>query len=133
MLWEFTAGVIGILSILVVTGNNFIIWFFLIVFNCLGVYIAFSYVEADHHSTAAEFLNMLKTYDGKGCEHENTLKAIEMLSNILDHHRKNRKNISVSVDDNDDESNGKAKYTDTDPLIGNTSSVPEMRMRKLHL
>jgi hypothetical protein len=136
--WEFVAGVIGILSILVITGNNFIIWFFIILFNCIGVYIAYSNVEADHHSTAKEFLNMLKTYNGEGCEHENTLKAIELLARILEHHKMNRKNMTfdIRVDDSRDGSTkdtGQDKIQETIPLMSKVPDAPDMRQRKLHL
>lgn len=87
LFWEFVAGVIGICSILVITGNNVIIWVAIIVFNCIGVGVAYTRVEADHHSTALELINMLKTYDGTGCEHDKTMEAICLLRQVLDHHR----------------------------------------------
>lgn len=89
LFWEFVAGVIGIVSILVITGNNFIIWVSIILFNCLGTAIAYTTVKADHHSTALEFINMLKSYNGTGCEHENTLEAIRLLRLVLLHHEQN--------------------------------------------
>ena len=64
--WEFLAGVIGIVSVLVITGNNAIIWATIIVANMFGTALAFTQMEADHHSSALELLNMLKKYPTKG-------------------------------------------------------------------
>ena len=47
-------------SVLVITGNNALIWITIILANCAGTVWAYTHVEADHHSTAMEFVNMLK-------------------------------------------------------------------------
>ena len=64
--WEFLAGVIGIISVLVITGNNAIIWATIIASNMGGTALAFTQMEADHHSTAMELINMLEKYPPKG-------------------------------------------------------------------
>ena len=61
LIWlEVVGGVIGILSILVITGNNFWIWLTIILANSGGVYFAVWKANPDHHSPAAEFLNLVK-------------------------------------------------------------------------
>lgn len=60
LIWlEIVGGVIGILSILVITGNNFWIWFILIFSNSLGVFLAVWKANPDHHSPASELLNVV--------------------------------------------------------------------------
>ena len=81
--WEFVAGLIGIVSVLVITGNNAIIWLTIILANCAGTVYAYTHVEADHHSTALEFLNMLKKRDGSDLEAKRAMEAIEELRSAL--------------------------------------------------
>lgn len=80
---EFVAGVIGIVSVLVITGNNAIIWIVIILSNCAGTVLAYTRQEADHHSTALEFLNMLKKRDGTDEEAKRARDAIQELSRAL--------------------------------------------------
>lgn len=81
--FEFIAGVIGIVSVLVITGNNAIIWITIIIANCAGTVIAYTRQEADHHSTALEFMNMLSKRDGTDEEAKRAREAIEMLRQAL--------------------------------------------------
>lgn len=77
--WEFVAGVFGIVSVLVITGNNAWIWITIIVANCAGTVWAYTHVEADHHSTALEFVNMLQKREGTDLEAERARKVIKEL------------------------------------------------------
>lgn len=77
--WEFVAGVFGIVSVLVITGNNALIWITIILANCAGTVWAYTHVEADHHSTAMEFVNMLKKRDGTDEEAKRARIALEEL------------------------------------------------------
>ena len=86
--WEFLAGVIGIVSVLVITGNNAIIWGTIIASNMGGTALAFTQMEADHHSTAMELLNMLEKYPAKGRrsgdeESKHVFDAVRKLRNVL--------------------------------------------------
>jgi len=81
--WEFVAGVFGIVSVLVITGNNAWIWITIIVANCAGTLWAYTTVEADHHSTALEFVNMLKKRDGSDEEAKRARAAIDELRMAL--------------------------------------------------
>ena len=98
LMYEFLAGVIGIISVLVITGNNAIIWATIIIANMAGVALAFTTMEADHHSTALEFLNMLKKYPKKGRkfgdeESKRTYDAIEELRKVLAQHAEDAKYV----------------------------------------
>ena len=81
--WEFVAGVFGIVSVLVITGNNAWIWITIIVANCAGTLWAYTTVEADHHSTALEFVKMLKKRDGSDEEAKRAKAAIDELRMAL--------------------------------------------------
>ena len=81
--FEFIAGVIGIISVLVITGNNAIIWITIILANCAGTVWAYTHVEADHHSTALELVNMLNKREGTDEEAKRAREAIEMLRQAL--------------------------------------------------
>lgn len=81
--FEFIAGVIGIISVLVITGNNALIWITIIIANCAGTVWAYTHVEADHHSTALEMINMLNKRDGNDEEAKRAREAIEMLRQAL--------------------------------------------------
>lgn len=59
---EFVAGVIGIVSILVVTGNNAFVWIVIVLSNCLGTAFAFWKAQPDHHSTSQDIMLMLEHY-----------------------------------------------------------------------
>lgn len=101
--WEFLAGVIGIVSVLVITGNNAIIWATIIVSNMVGTALAFTQMEADHHSTALELINMLNKYPAKGRksgdeESKKTYDAIKKLREIL---RRNKEDAKYVRDDFD--------------------------------
>lgn len=80
---EFIAGVIGIVSVLVITGNNAIIWIVIILANCAGTVLAYTQQEADHHSTALEFSNMLKKRYGTDEEAKRARDAINELLRAL--------------------------------------------------
>ena len=82
--WEFVAGVIGIVSVLVITGNNAIIWLTIILSNCIGTWYAYTHVEADHHSTALELVNMLEKRDSTGLEADRARRAIQELKKALE-------------------------------------------------
>ena len=86
--WEFLAGLIGIISVLVITGNNAIIWATIIASNMGGTAIAFTQMEPDHHSTAMELINMLEKYPPKGRksgdeESQHVFDAVAKLRKIL--------------------------------------------------
>lgn len=106
--WEFLAGVIGIVSVLVITGNNAIIWATIIVSNMVGTALAFTQMEPDHHSTALELLNMLEKYPSKGLknadeESKKTYGAIKKLREVLKRNKEDAKYIRDKLD-NDNES-----------------------------
>ena len=91
LIWlEIVAGVIGILSILVITGNNFWVWFCIILANSGGVYAAVKNAHPDHHSPASELLNVVlnaKKYmedDNKSEECARAYEAIQALKLLLD-------------------------------------------------
>jgi len=92
--WEFLAGVIGIVSVLVITGNNAIIWATIIGANMGGTALAFTQMEADHHSTAMEMLNMLEKYPTKGRK-----SGDEEAQHVFDAVAKLRKILARSEDD----------------------------------
>ena len=81
--WEFVAGVFGIVSVLVITGNNALFWITVSLANCAGAVWAYTHVEADHHSTALEFVNMLKKRDGSDEEAKRAKAAIDELRMAL--------------------------------------------------
>tara|TARA_Y100000992_G_C21163647_1_gene442396 strand:- start:80 stop:676 length:597 start_codon:yes stop_codon:yes gene_type:complete len=86
--WEFLAGVIGIVSVLVITGNNAIIWATIILANMGGTALAFTQMEADHHSTALELMNMLEKYPSRRTkkldeESQKTYDAMRKLREVL--------------------------------------------------
>ena len=105
--WEFLAGVIGIVSVLVITGNNAIIWATIIVSNMGGTALAFTNMEADHHSTAMELINMLEKYPPKGRK-----SGDDESQHVFDAIAKLRKILSRSKDDIYVE-----KYTDNLPSV----------------
>lgn len=89
--WEFVTGLVGIISILIITGNNAIIWVTIIAANMVGTALAFTNVEADHHSTALELINMLDKYPVKGkkpsCDEKEarlTYDAVTKLRQVLE-------------------------------------------------
>jgi len=103
--WEFVTGVVGILSVLIITGNNAIIWLTIIVANMVGVVLAYTNIEADHHSTALELINMLERYPSNGerpkCEDEEarrTFDAITKLRKILHRNKDDVKYIKEDFD-----------------------------------
>lgn len=57
---EIIAGVIGVLSILIITGQNAIIWIFIILSNAGGVLLSLKSTKPDHHSPAAEFQSLVR-------------------------------------------------------------------------
>lgn len=94
--FEFIAGVIGIISVLVITGNNAIIWITIILANCAGTVWAYTHVEADHHSTALEMINMLNKRDGTDEEAKRAREAIEMLRQALQNEPVQLKRVDMS-------------------------------------
>jgi hypothetical protein len=102
--WEFLAGVIGIVSVLVITGNNTIIWATIILSNMVGTALAFTQMEADHHSTALELLNMLEKYPTKGLkgadeESKKTYDAIKKLREVLKRNKEDAKFVKQEYRD----------------------------------
>lgn len=102
--WEFLAGVIGIVSVLVITGNNALIWATIIVSNMVGTALAFTQMEADHHSTALELINMLNKYPAKGRksgdeESKKTYDAIKKLREILTRNKEDSKFVKQEYRD----------------------------------
>jgi hypothetical protein len=102
--WEFLAGVIGIVSVLVITGNNAIIWATIILSNMVGTALAFTQMEADHHSTALELLNMLEKYPTKGLkgadeESKKTYDAIKKLREVLKRNKEDAKFVKQEYRD----------------------------------
>jgi len=63
VLLELIAGITGIVSILVITGNNAFVWIVIILSNCAGTFFAFRRAKPDHHSTSKDIMGMLKHYD----------------------------------------------------------------------
>lgn len=107
--WEFLAGVIGIVSVLVITGNNAIIWATIIVSNMVGTALAFTQMEPDHHSTALELLNMLEKYPTKGLkgadeESKKTYDAIKKLREVLKRNKEDTKFVRDDFDNNNESS-----------------------------
>ena len=65
ILLELVAGVLGVASILFITGNNFYIWVTVIVSNAIGIMVVVSCTRPDHHSPAAEMEALLDIADKK--------------------------------------------------------------------
>lgn len=82
LVYEAISGVIGIFSILVITGNNAFIWVWVILCNCGGVYWAHLHTPADHHSISLEILNMLKKHD-ESPKNSNVRKVVKELRRLL--------------------------------------------------
>ena len=85
VLLELVAGVLGVASILFITGNNFYIWVTVIVSNAIGIMLALSCTRPDHHSPAAEMealLNIAEKEDQRALKVLNRLKC--MLKQIPD-------------------------------------------------
>jgi len=102
--WEFLAGVIGIVSVLVITGNNAIIWATIILSNMIGTALAFTQMQPDHHSTALELINMLQKYPTKGlknadAESKKTYEAIKKLREVLKRNKEDAKFIRDDFED----------------------------------
>lgn len=102
--YEFLAGVIGIVSVLFITGNNAIIWATIIASNMTGVALAFTRMEADHHSTALELLNMLEKYPAKGRksgdeESKHVFDAIQKLREVLKRNKEDSKFVKQEYRD----------------------------------
>lgn len=86
LIWlEIVAGVVGVLSILIITGNNAWIWMLGIVFNAVGVYLSLKNTKPDHHSPAAAFLNLVQnaTQSNDLEEHKKAKEALKMLKTYL--------------------------------------------------
>ena len=102
--WEFIAGLIGIISVLVITGNNAIIWATIIVSNMGGTAIAFTQMEADHHSTALELINMLDKYPSRRMknldeESQKTYDAIKKLREVLKRSKEDERFVRDDYED----------------------------------
>lgn len=86
---EIIAGVIGVLSILIITGQNAIIWVFIIVSNAAGVLLSLKKTKPDHHSPAAEFNSLINNAtifneNGNGStECQKSHLAIQKLNTLL--------------------------------------------------
>jgi len=101
LFYEFLAGLIGIISVLVITGNNAIIWMTIIASNLVGVAISFTTMKPDHHSTALELINMLEKYPTKGKksndeESRKAYEAVQKLREIL-----KRSEMDAELEDED--------------------------------
>ena len=83
IVYEAISGIIGIFSILVITGNNAFIWLWVILCNCGGVFWAYSRTPADHHSISLEILNMLGKHDNSPKD-SNVRKVVKMLKKLLE-------------------------------------------------
>lgn len=100
--YEFVAGVIGIASIIVITGSNALIWATIIVSNLVGVAFSYTNLEADHHSTALEMINMLENYPDYTClkyadeEAKRTHEAITKLRKVLARNKEENTNEKYS-------------------------------------
>ena len=81
VLLELVAGVLGVASILFITGNNFYIWVTVIVSNAIGIMLSLSCTRPDHHSPAAEMEALLDIADKKEKTPE-TRRAREVLSRL---------------------------------------------------
>lgn len=71
---ELLSTLIGILSVLVIMGANFWIFLVIIAANLGGTAWTYSHMEMDHHSTAADLINMLKLLEGG---HDNNPKEAQ--------------------------------------------------------
>lgn len=86
LIWlEIVAGVIGVLSILIITGNNAVIWIVITLSNAVGVYLSLKNTKPDHHSPAAEFLNLVQnaTKSKDPEEHKKAKQALRKLKIYL--------------------------------------------------
>ena len=109
LFWEFVTGVVGILSVVIITGNNAIIWLTIIAANMVGVVLAYTNIEADHHSTALELLNMLDNYPDNGerpkdenSEARRTFDAVSKLRKILMRNKEDVKYIKRDMAEGQD-------------------------------
>ena len=79
--FELIAGVLGVTSILFITGNNAYIWITVIVSNAVGVMLSLCCNRPDHHSPAAELEALLLVAQKKGPSPEKN-RAIRALSDL---------------------------------------------------
>ena len=88
---EFLAGVIGVVSILVITGNNFWIWLTVVMTNTFAVGASLWLVKPDHHSPAAELKALLdnansaikKNNKERSSEETAALQALQQLNSLI--------------------------------------------------
>ena len=78
---EIIAGIIGVVSILFITGNNFYIWVTVVVSNAFGVMLSLCLTRPDHHSPAAELEALLKNAQ-KDKTTEETIRAYKALKEL---------------------------------------------------
>ena len=91
LVWlEIIAGVIGVLSILIITGQNAVIWFIIIFANAGGVWCSLKNTEPDHQSPTTELGMLIKNAEAyneaKSDEKEHqkaheTIKQLRLLMN----------------------------------------------------
>jgi hypothetical protein len=90
ILWEIVGGIVGVISILVITGNNFWIWLTIVLANAGGVWWSFKATKPDHHSPAAELEALMQNTRlaleapyGASAEEKRALKALQMLQCLM--------------------------------------------------
>lgn len=92
---EIIAGIIGVLSILIITGQNAIIWILIILSNATGVLLSLKSTKPDHHSPAAEFQSLVRnatTFNKTRCkefvEGQKSHLAIQELFELMEEFKK---------------------------------------------
>jgi hypothetical protein len=88
LVWlEIIAGIIGVLSILIITGQNAVIWVTIILANAGGVLYSLKKTEPDHHSPTTELSMLIKNAkaynDGESGEHKKAHDTILELNYLL--------------------------------------------------
>ena len=90
IMWEIVGGIVGVISILVITGNNFWIWLTIVLANAAGVLWSFKSTKPDHHSPAAELEALMRNAQlAMACplraseEEKRALKALQTLQCLV--------------------------------------------------
>lgn len=90
IMWEIVGGIVGVISILVITGNNFWIWLTIVLANAGGVWWSFKWTKPDHHSPAAELEALMRNAQlAMECpvrasdEEKRALKALQTLQCLM--------------------------------------------------
>lgn len=86
LVWlEIIAGIIGVLSILIITGQNAVIWVTIILANASGVLYSLKKTEPDHKSPTTELAMLIqnaKAYNNGRTQEEEHKKAHETLRQL---------------------------------------------------